>query len=227
MCSATIWMASRIASFGNAPQPVDRCLIQIFPNITFCQALPALTATTYSNDPAKRKRTCGGNSWDPDHIRGSQVPTWSGRRRIRPAVPMLAHQRVQPIVAIPPFTRIATLQHTGANLIVALPANRVPRVRWISASAQRPRVVLTNSGASCRLSRPFCTCPAIQPCRTTQPKGRGKEASLSQHPFHGGGPIPLAQVRCPTERVRVRPGPILTRCCQYRATAQNPARSKG
>jgi CsbD-like len=50
-CSATIWMASRIASFGNAPQPVDRCLIQMFPNIPLLPSLPALTASD-GLDPA-------------------------------------------------------------------------------------------------------------------------------------------------------------------------------
>jgi hypothetical protein len=33
----------------------------------------------------------------------------------------LPHWGVQPIVATPPITRISTLPHSGANLIVALP----------------------------------------------------------------------------------------------------------
>jgi hypothetical protein len=37
-CSATIWMGKHIAAFENAPQPSDRCLIQMFPNPCFCPA---------------------------------------------------------------------------------------------------------------------------------------------------------------------------------------------
>ena len=44
-----------------------------------------------------------------------------GTRRIAPPCRCVPQQRVQPNVAIPPITRISALQHSGANLIVALP----------------------------------------------------------------------------------------------------------
>jgi hypothetical protein len=37
-CCATINMRTHIAAFENAPQPGDRCLIQMFPNHSFCRA---------------------------------------------------------------------------------------------------------------------------------------------------------------------------------------------
>ena len=36
--SPMIWVRKRIASSENAPQPVDRCLIQMFPSRSFYQA---------------------------------------------------------------------------------------------------------------------------------------------------------------------------------------------
>jgi hypothetical protein len=45
----------RIAAFENAPQPGDRCLIQMFPNHSFCRAPPCRMATT-SIPPSDRLR---------------------------------------------------------------------------------------------------------------------------------------------------------------------------
>ena len=44
-----------------------------------------------------------------------------GTRRIAPRRADACPARVQPNVAIPPITRISALQHSGVNLIVALP----------------------------------------------------------------------------------------------------------
>jgi hypothetical protein len=44
-----------------------------------------------------------------------------GNAPIDRSVPLLAPSTRRPIVAIPPITRISTLSHSGANLIVALP----------------------------------------------------------------------------------------------------------
>jgi hypothetical protein len=54
-CRTTIAMAGRIASFGNAPQPAGRSLIQMFPNQSFCQALPLQRAMA-SIPPSDRLR---------------------------------------------------------------------------------------------------------------------------------------------------------------------------
>jgi hypothetical protein len=52
-CSATIWMASRIASFGNAPQTVIVASFKMFPNITPSAKPPSCPYRSDGLDPAR------------------------------------------------------------------------------------------------------------------------------------------------------------------------------
>jgi hypothetical protein len=55
-CRTTIAMACHIAAFENAPQPGDRCLIQMFPNHSFCRAPPWQGSDGLDPPPSDRLR---------------------------------------------------------------------------------------------------------------------------------------------------------------------------
>jgi hypothetical protein len=77
-CLATIAMPTPIPLFGNARQPVDRCLIQMFPSHSFCQAAPCRERWPRSHRPTACED--GGPRGEASIMIG-QPPAGSGSHR--------------------------------------------------------------------------------------------------------------------------------------------------